>query len=270
MPDWNQKVVLISGGSQGLGLAIARAFGRKRAQVVLWARNESGLEEAVNSLKAEGIAASSQSVDVLRDEEVQRGIETLLGKFGRLDVLVNAVGKSTRIPLTETSLDSYQEFMRMNFETAVRCSLAALPSLDQQQGHIVNIGSLSSKTAWPFMAPYTTSKHALAGFSQQMRLEGPSSVHTMLVCPGPIRRADAGQRYQTEGNEIPDAASRPGGGAPVKGLDPELIAEKIVRGCERRKPELILPSWLKWLFCLSQFSPSLGDWILKRVAPKSK
>ena len=270
MPDWKQKVVLISGGSQGLGLAIARAFGKRNAHVVLWARDPQRLEEAVSCLKGEGINVSSQSVDVLSDEAVQLGIESLLGQFGRLDVLVNAVGKSTRIPLSGTSLETYRDFMQLNFETAVRCTMAALPSIEKQQGHIVNIGSLSSKTAWPYMAPYTTSKFALAGFSQQMRLEGPSSVHTLLVCPGPIRRADAGQRYESELTGIPDAASRPGGGAPVKGLDPEMIAQKIVRGCERRTPELILPSWLKWLFCLSQFSPSLGDWILKRVAPTTK
>jgi short-subunit dehydrogenase len=270
MPDWKQKVVLISGGSQGLGLAIARAFGKRKAHVVLWARDSKRLQEAVDSLKGEGISVSSHSVDVLSDEAVQHGIESLLEQFGRLDVLVNAVGQSTRIPLAETSLETYRDFMQLNFETAVRCTMAALPSLEREHGHVVNIGSLSSKTAWPYMAPYTASKFALAGFSQQMRLEGPSSVHTMLVCPGPIRRADAGQRYRSEHTGIPDAASRPGGGAPVKGLDPEMIAQKVVRGCERRTRELILPSWLKGLFCLSQFSPSLGDWILKRVAPKRK
>ena len=130
---------------------------------------------------------------------------------GRLDALVNAVGLSTRKLIKDTSLADYREYMAVNFESAVRCSLACIDLLVEARGHLVNIGSLSSKTAWPFMAPYTTSKMALAGFTQQLRLEGPAELHVMLVCPGPIRRNDAGQRYQDQTDGLPDEAAKPGG-----------------------------------------------------------
>ena len=225
--------MLVTGGSSGLGLHIAFAFGRQGARVVLWARDSMRLSQAVEQLAREGIQAEGMSIDVGSDEAVLDGLARLESRFGRLDVLVNGVGRSTRSNLATTSVADYREFMEVNFETAVRCSLACLELLTRSQGHLVNIGSLSSKTAWPFMAPYTTSKFALAGFTQQLRLEGPPGVHCMLVCPGPIRREDAGHRYDQASGSLPDAAAKPGGGAPVKGLAPEFIAKKIVRGCER-------------------------------------
>lgn len=270
MSQWREKRVLVTGGSQGLGFSIARAFGKQGAKVILWARDSERLRTAVERLHEDQIEASYETVDVLDAAAVNEGMQTIEKHYGRLDVLVNAVGKSTRIPLGEASLETYQEFMRLNFETAVQCSLTAMPLLEKTGGHLVNIGSLSSKTAWPYMAPYTASKFALAGFTQQCRLEGPSNVHTMLVCPGPIRRTDAGSRYARDGSNVPQSAAKPGGGAPVKGLSPERVANLIVRGCQRRTAELILPAWLRCLFSVSACSASLGDWILKRVAPQSK
>ena len=112
MSQWREKRVLVTGGSQGLGFSIARAFGKQGAKVILWARDSERLRTAVERLHEDQIEASCETVDVLDATAVNEGMQAIEKHYGRLDVLVNAVGKSTRIPLGEASLETYQEFMR--------------------------------------------------------------------------------------------------------------------------------------------------------------
>ena len=135
--------------------------------------------------------------------------------------------------------------------------------MKQGEGHVVNIGSLACKTAWPYVAPYVTSKHALAGFANQLRLEGPKNIHSLLVCPGPIRSEGAEPRYEVT-SDMTEGAARPGAGAPVKAIDPDWLANEIVVACEKRKPELIVPAKTRILFGLQQLLPRLGEALLKR------
>jgi hypothetical protein len=86
----------------------------------------------------------------------------------------------------------------------------------------------------------------------------------MLVCPGPIAREDAGQRYAAAAPDIPATAQAPGGGARVKAIDPAELAAAILRACEARKPELIVPAKARLLFAISQLSARWGDWLLRR------
>ena len=260
MDYWHQKVIAISGGSAGLGLSIARAFLARGAKIALIARNRERLEQAKQSLASE--AVFTVSADVTCPEQSQRAVTELLSEFGQLDGLVNNVGRSTRIDFRKATIQDYRDLMDVNFISAVNCTTAALDALTQTSGHIVNIGSLSCKTAWPFMAPYTTSKFALAAYSHHLRLEGPSNVHTMLVCPGPIKRDDAGLRYQEQAKDLPEQARKPGAGVKAKGVDPEVLAKKIIRGCEKRKREL-LPLQARLIFAALAISPRFGDWLLK-------
>jgi short-subunit dehydrogenase len=157
--------------------------------------------------------------------------------------------------------------MNINLHSAVNCTLAAIDALRESSGHVVNIGSLSCKTAWPFMAPYTASKFALAAFNHQLRLEGPSNVHYMLVCPGPIRRDDAGIRYDHQTGGLPDVARKPAAGARVRDVDPDVLADRIIAGCETRKLEL-MPLKARLIYVALSWSPRLGDWLLRRKMKK--
>jgi short-subunit dehydrogenase len=99
-----------------------------------------------------------------------------------------------------------------------------------------------------------------------LRLElQPRGVHVLLVCPGPIARPDAGVRYDAQATGLPDTARRPGGGVKLKGLPPERLVAKILEYCERRRPELVMPARARLLFAISQLSPTLGDWIIRRM-----
>ena len=261
MSHWKDKVVAITGGSAGLGLAIASAFLARGAVVALVARDEQKLAAAANALGGDRVL--TVSADVTDENTAIAAMKQVVELAGRLDVLVNNVGKSVRIDLLKTKLDDYRHFMEVNFLSTVSCTYAALDALTKTSGHVVNIGSLSSKTAWPYLAPYSTSKFALAAFTHHLRLEGPPEVHYMLVCPGPIKRDDAGGRYDEQARDLPEAARKPGAGARVKGMNPADLAEKIVVGCEKRKPEW-MPFKYRLVMMVNALSPRFGDWYLKK------
>lgn len=262
MSSWSQKVVAVTGGSAGLGLTIAKQFAARGVKIALIARSSETLKKAKQNFEADKVL--TVSADVTNRQQTTDAIATIIDRFGQLDVLVNNVGKSCRTELFATTNDDYRSFMEINFLAAVNCTTAAIKALERTSGHVVNIGSLSCKTAWPFMAPYTTSKFALAAFNHHLRLEGPSNVHYMLVCPGPIKRDDAGVRYDDQTDGLPDSARKPGAGARLRGMSPEKLADQIITGCERRKLE-IMPFRTRMAYVALAWSPRLGDWILRRL-----
>ena len=125
--------------------------------------------------------------------------------------------------------------------------------------------SLAGKCAPRYLGAYPASKFPLAAFAQQLRMElGPQGVHTLLVSPGPIARDEIGPRYTDHPADLPESATRPGGGARLKLIDPNHLAQKILTACEARRPELVIPARSKILFALAQLWPTFADWILQR------
>ena len=249
---YSGKVVVVAGGSKGLGMAIAKAFSANGAIVVLLARSKERLESAATFLNSLGGVAETYffSVDLTQGPQVEQVVLEIRKRHGQIDVWVNAVGQSIRTSFDDCSVQSYRDLMEQNFFTSVNGSLAVLESLAETGGSLVNIGSLASKTAWPFVAPYVTSKHALAGFVKQLRLEGPEQVHYLIVLPGPIHSDENKNRYADQTAGLPASAKKPGAGAPVKAIDPDWLAEKIVDCCRRRKTELVVPLKSRLLFII--------------------
>ena len=268
MKTWNEKVVVITGGSDGLGLAIARAFAKRDATAVLLARDEDRLKVVCQQADQENLKFDWLKCDVTNDQVVEATVAEILDRHQRIDVWINNVGKSTRVKFEESDVELYRSLMELNFYSAVRCTLAALPALVASSGQVVNIGSLAAKTGWRNVAPYATSKHALGAFSHQFRLEGPPNVNCLFVCPGPVRRTDSGTRYVQESKSLEGPAQQPGAGVKLKGIPPERLAEKIVGACERRKREIVLPWFARLVFSVSQLSPRIGDFILGRFSKK--
>jgi len=193
-------------------------------------------------------------------------MERTIAEYGRIDLLINSAGCSDRGDALATSPARFQELLELNFLATVRCCRAAAPHLIKTKGHLVNVGSLASKTASRFLGAYPASKFPVAAYSQQLRYElGPQGVSVLLVCPGPIAREDAGQRYNDQASDLPSAASKPGAGVKLKGIPPARLAAKILQACQRRRPELVVPTKAKLLFAIAQLSPAMGDWLLKRL-----
>lgn len=270
MSHWHGKTALVTGASQGLGVHVARAFLRAGANVVICAREEQTLESTAETLRATAIADSGAllavSADVTDDRAVESLVETSTEQFGRLDVLVNNAGRSARGRLADTSPEAVRDLMEINLLGTIRCTLKALPHLLDSRGSVVNIGSLAGKAAARYMGGYPVTKFAVTAYSQQLRLElGPQGLHVLLVCPGPIARDESSPPRNATLDTVPDNARRPGGGAKVKLLRPEVLARDILNACQARKPELVYPARARLLFALQQLSPKLGDWVLKRM-----
>ena len=285
----DRSVAVVTGGSAGLGKHIAAALLRAGYHVVIVGRSPERLQEAQEELAAElahsadhsasatssGASAASAGpqiatvhADVALAAEVPRVFAEVAHRFGRLDVLVNNVGMSDRGRVESLTVERLQTLFVANVSTALLCSQAALPALEASRGVIVNIGSMAAKVGARYLGGYPAAKHALAGLTQQMRLEWkPQGVHVALLNPGPIRREDAGHRYATEvaaDSGLPEQARRPGGGTRVRGLPPERVAEEVVRVVRRRHVDVMLPAHLRPLVAIGNLWPPLGDWLLMR------
>ena len=266
---WNKKSCLVTGGSSGLGRAIATALISRGADVAINGRRADALEQTAAQLRAKYVSSALKVVvlpgDVTHQEDVDRLASLVKEQFGRLDLLCHCAGRSTRAAVLDTTPEEFQELWELNFLAAVRVTRAFAPQVIGSRGHVIHIGSLASKVAPRYMGAYPASKFALAAYAQQLRLElGPEGVHVLLVCPGPIRREEKGERYAAEARGVPAGAQAPGAGAHLSALDPDWLAEKILDAAEARKPELVLPRKARLLFTLAALSPQLGDWLLRR------
>ncbi|MDR0871131.1 MAG: SDR family NAD(P)-dependent oxidoreductase [Planctomycetaceae bacterium] len=260
MSYWTNKKVLITGGSSGLGRIITETFLRNGADVTV-----AALEENVKDAAAKmGANVLPIQVNITKQDDVDRMAETVKQHWGQLDVLVNNAGRSMRGKVLDTTPEQFQNLFDLNVLGTVRCTRAFAPMLLESKGHIVNIGSLAAKSAARYVGAYPVSKFAVAAYSQQLRLElGKQGLHVLLVCPGPIKR-DNERLYPLEGlEEIPDSARAPGAGVKVGRIDPNWLAEKILRYCEKRKPELVVPAKAKLLFAISQMFPAFGDFLVR-------
>lgn len=263
MSYWQEKVVLITGGAAGLGRRLSTHFAQAGAHLVLADRDQDALAREAAELAATGTRVSGIVTDITDQASVDQLFEETDRTFGRLDALVNCAGRSGRGAVLDTTPETFQAFFDLNLLAGVRCTRAAAPALLASRGHLINIGSLAAKMASPHLGAYPVSKFAVAAYSHQLRLElGPQGVHVLLVCPGPIAREDAGSRYNEEANNLPASAQKPGGGVRIKGLDVDYVAKRILRACERRQPELVIPAKARLLAAILQLWPSWGDRII--------
>ncbi len=265
MAYWQDKVVLITGGAAGLGHRLAKHFAAAGAHLILADRDEQALAQAAEQLAKHGTRVHGVVTDITNQGSVNQLFVAVDDQFGKLDGLVNCAGRSGRGKVLDTTPETFQSFLDLNFFGTVRCTRGAAPRLLKSRGHLVNIGSLAAKMASPYLGAYPVSKFAVAAYSHQLRLElGPQGVHVLLVCPGPIARDDGGNRYSDQAKDLPATAQQPGGGVRIKRIDPDYLAKRLLHACEHRKPELVLPGKARLLAAILQLWPALGDRIIHR------
>lgn len=257
--------MLVTGGSSGLGRVLVDAFAQAGGRLVVVGLEGPAVAQTAAELTAAGHEALGIQANITEQADVDRVFAEVIERFGGLDCLVNNAGRSMRGKVLSTTPEQFQQLWDLNFLALVRCTRAAVPHLLPRRGHIINIGSLAAKSASRWVGAYPATKHAVAAYSQQLRLElGDEGLHVLLVCPGPIERKDQ-RLYPLEGLEdIPDRARAAGAGVQVKAIPPQWLAQRVLRACEERKAELVVPGKARLLFALSQLWPSLGDWLVKK------
>jgi short-subunit dehydrogenase len=188
------KVVLITGASRGLGLALAEEFGRRGAKLALAARSAEELERARSLLLDRHAIRMADQVfliasDLRKSEEADKLVRETTARFGRIDILVNNAGVITVGPVGNLTIQDFRDVMDANFFSGLYCTLSVLPQmLARRDGKIVNITSIGGKIAVPHLLPYTASKFAAVGFSEGLNAELRSKgIRVTTVCPGLMR-----------------------------------------------------------------------------------
>ena len=239
------RTVLITGGSRGLGLALARVFAREGAHLALLARDETELERAAAELRAEGTRVRVFPCDVRNREEVRYAVASAATHFGSLDVLVNNAGVIQVGPLEHMSEKDFADALAVHLWGALHATLAALPHLKRSHGRtggrIVNISSVGGKIAVPHLLPYVVSKFALVGLSDGLRAElAKEGVKVTTVCPG-LMRTGSYPNVHLKGQHAHELAwFAVGDSLPLLTMSAPEAARKIVEACRRGRAQQVL------------------------------
>jgi short-subunit dehydrogenase len=240
--DLRDKTVLITGGSRGLGLVMAREFARHGARLALCARDEEELERARLDLERFGVEVMVVRCDVRNRQEVNDMVAAVNARFGNVDVLVNNAGVIQVGPLAVMTEEDFEQAMQAHFWAPLNTIMAVLPSMRQRKsGRIVNITSIGGKVAVPHLVPYSASKFALVGLSKGLRAElMKDGISVTTVCPGLMRTGSPrnaefkGQhRFEYAWFSISDAL-------PLLTVSAENAARQVVHACKRGQAELVI------------------------------
>src|SRR5437870_11153401 len=187
--SYRDKVALITGGSRGLGLEIARQICAQRAKVALIARDAEELARAKTELDRSATEVLTIQCDLLESAQIQSAVQQTIQRFGKIDILINNAGIIEIGPLAHMQLKDFDRAMRLHFWAPYILYLLVAPHMRAKGGgRIVNISSIGGKIAVPHMAAYAASKFALAGFSDAMRPElAQDNIYVTTVTPGLMR-----------------------------------------------------------------------------------
>ncbi|HEY3012709.1 MAG TPA: SDR family NAD(P)-dependent oxidoreductase [Gemmatimonadales bacterium] len=253
------RTVLITGGSRGLGLALAREMAGRGARLAICGRDPESLERARTSLARLGAEVIAVPCDVTDQGSVQGLVEQVRGRLGPIDVLINNAGVIEVGPAETMSLADYQEAMATNFWGMLYPTLAVLPEMrERKTGRIVNITSIGGKLGIPHLLPYSASKFAAVGFSQGLRAElAGEGIKVVTVVPGLMRTGSPrnaifrGQhRSEYAWFSISDAL-------PGLSISAERAARRIVEACRRGDAEVLFPVTARVAAVASALAPGL-------------
>jgi short-subunit dehydrogenase len=243
------RVVLITGSSRGLGLALAEEFAAQGARLVICARDQRELEAARTRLSSLGAEVLAVPCNVSVQDDVQSLLKEATGRFGHLDVLVNNAGVIQVGPLEAQTLTDFQEAMDVMFWGTVYPTLAVLPQMRQRGGgHIANITSIGGKVSVPHLLPYSCAKFAAVGFSEGLRAElARHGIKVTTVVPGLMRTGSHLNAYFKGKNEDEFTWFSLGATLPVASMSARRAARRIVAAIRRNQAELILTPQAKAL-----------------------
>ncbi|MBI1884967.1 MAG: SDR family NAD(P)-dependent oxidoreductase [Chloroflexi bacterium] len=246
-------VAIVTGASSGIGRETALLLGRRGYCVGLLARRLERLEQVAEEVIAAGGAAAPLPTDVASRVQVNRAVEAIVRRWGRVDLLVNNAGFGVYGLVSECEPADFERQVQVNYLGAVYCTLAALPTmLQQESGCIINVSSISGKVPSPLSAGYCASKSALGAFSAALRMElRGRGVSVVTVCPGysegEFDEAMVKRRPLERRNLLRPVAAA-------------SVARTIVRAAERPRRELVTPSALRLLALGYHVMPGLIDW----------
>ncbi len=265
-PKFNDKVVIITGASSGIGKACAFEFADNGAKVVLAARRENELKKVEEKIKKQGGEAISIKTDVKNIDDCKNLIDKTVEKYGKIDVLINNAGISMRAVFEDLDLLVIKELMDTNFYGAVYCTKFALQYLLKQKGTLIGISSISGLTPLPGRTGYSASKHAMEGFLNTLRLENvKKGLNVLIVHPGftssNIRNMALDKNGQSQ-KETPRNEEEM--------MSSERVAQIIAKATLKRERDLILTPQGRLVVWLHKNFPGITDRIILHEMAKEQ
>ena len=253
MTDFQGKIVVITGGSDGIGKALVQQFLSLGAQVATCGRSESKL--ALLEKECNSNALMVQVADVSKNEDCDAFIKLVEQKWGGIDILINNAGISMRALVSELSIDTLKNVMDINFWGTVYTTMAALPSIKTNKGVVVGVSSIAGYRGLPGRSGYSASKYALNGWLEALKTElYGSGTHVMWVCPGftasNIRNAALDKDAKAQGESPMDEGAM---------MSAEECATHIIKAIAKRKRSLVLTFTGKRAVFMNKFFPGLAD-----------
>ena len=254
---FRDKVIVITGASSGIGLASARLFASYGARLVLAARSIDKLEMLAKEMTDDPSRILCLKTDVSVEEDCRRLIDEAVGKFGAIDILINNAGISMRASFKEVELSVIKRLMDVNFWGTVCCTKFALPWLMKSKGSVVGVISVAGYAGLPGRTGYSTSKFAIRGFLETLRMEHlDDGLHVMVFAPGytasNVRNAALLADGTPQGSTPKDES---------KLMSADEVAKKLAYGLYKRKREMVLTALGYWdVFFYKRF-PRIMDWV---------
>jgi len=263
------KVVVITGGSRGLGLGLAEQLAKEGARLELLARNLPELERA--AAKLIGGEVGIWPCDVRHEEQVKQTIAQIAEKTGRIDALINNAGIIMVGPLEKMAKSDFANAMQTHFWAPYYATMAALPFL-APGARVVNIASIGGRLAMPHLAPYVASKFALVGLSDALRNEL-KGVRVTTVCPG-LMRTGSHRNAEFKGDYAREYGwFSLGATLPLVSIPAARAARQIVEAARAGRPELTITPQARLAAIAQAVAPSLVARLcrgLARLLPKAR
>ncbi len=252
------KVVVITGGSSGIGKALAQCFGRQGSRVLITGRNATDLQTTVAELRAEGITIHGFTGDVSLEVDNERMAAEAIALYGRIDILINNAGITMRALFQDVDMSVIRKVMDINFFGALYATRACLPQIMENRGSVIGISSIAGYRGLPARAGYSSSKFALNGFLEVLRTElMKTGVHVLTACPG-FTTSNIRKRSLTKDGSLQGDSPR----QEESMMSAEECAMHIYRATVKRKKILILTGQGKLAVFLNKWLPGWMDRIV--------
>jgi NAD(P)-dependent dehydrogenase (short-subunit alcohol dehydrogenase family) len=262
-----QKAVLITGGSRGLGLVLARQICAHGGNVALIARDPEELARAKADLAPYGTIVLTIECDLFDSEQIRSAVRRVIDRFGKIDILINNAGIIEVGPLEHLSREDFERTLQLHFWAPYELVSQIVPEMRiWGGGRIVNISSIGGKIAVPHLASYSASKFALTGFSDAIRAElARDNIHVTTVAPGMMRTGSHVNAKFKGKHDDEFAWFAASAGAPLISMNADRAARKILSACRRGQPSLTLTFAARTAIAGNALFPNLTGYVLKVV-----
>jgi dehydrogenase/reductase SDR family member 7B len=249
------KVVVITGASSGIGLALAHECAKRGAKLALAARSIEKLQALSTELKTLGYEHLVIQADVSKEGDCRRIIEETVAKFGTIHVLINNAGISMRAIFADLDLNVIRKVMDVNYWGTVYCTKYAFPYLLKNKGSLVGVSSIAGYKGLPGRTGYSSSKFAMQGFLEVLRIENlKNGLHVLIACPG-FTASNIRNTALTADGSVQGESPRD----EEKMMSAAEVARRIAGAIEKRKRSIVLTSQGKLTVTLNKFFPGFMD-----------